>query len=303
MATGVMETTRLDFQRSRWEYFSPIKPLDLLTMLNLAAPEWNKVLLALTNLQDPEYHCTAKAFTTGDNRQLLDTLEMIFKYCDLLEMTHTKGYAKEIIFKVSLYSSGLKYAAPDFQNPYPASEFARDIEILAKRFEDELELRIFYALSSTRMPYYGKSELFGELVAEKFPNASLDIEEAGNCYALDRLTACVFHLMRVVERGLRALAKAMNIVMTNENWGRILDAIEAEIARREKLSVKDYPTKVEDLQFYSEAAKEFRYFKNAWRNHVMHQNYVILEYEEVLKVMDHVRDFMQHISKRLSEYS
>ena len=77
------------------------------------------------------------------------------------------------------------------------------MEVFAERFEDELRLRLFFALSPSRIEYFRKPELFGESVAEKFPGASLDIEEAGNCYALDRLTACIFHLMRVI-RGVCA---------------------------------------------------------------------------------------------------
>ena len=300
MATATLETTGLDFRRSRWEYFTP-EPLDLLTMLSLAAPEWNKVVKLLDELQNPKDYRTVKALTEGDNGTLSECLHLILKYCRTLEMAQTLSYATEISIQVSIQSAGRRDPGPNFEDLYTPKEFAQDMVILANRFEDELRLRIFFTLQPTRMDYYRKSELFGELVAEKFSGASLDVEEAGNCYALDRLTACIFHLMRVVERGLLALAKDLKITLTNENWGRILDAVEAKIAMIEKLPLKDYPTKMEDLQFYSEAAKEFRYFKNAWRNHVMHQNYMILEPEEVLKVIDHVRDFMQHISKRLSE--
>ena len=50
MATATLETTGLDFGRSRWEYFSPEQPLEIpLTMLNIAAPEWNKLSEPLQN--------------------------------------------------------------------------------------------------------------------------------------------------------------------------------------------------------------------------------------------------------------
>ena len=35
-----------------------------------------------------------------------------------------------------------------------------------------------------------------------FPGASFDVTEAGNCFAFERFTACVYHLMRVAEFGL-----------------------------------------------------------------------------------------------------
>jgi hypothetical protein len=42
-------------------------------------------------------------------------------------------------------------------------------------------------------------------------SASFDIEEAGKCLAFDRGTATVMHLMRVLEVGLKALAKVLQI--------------------------------------------------------------------------------------------
>lgn len=53
--------------------------------------------------------------------------------------------------------------------------------------------------------------MFGEKVSLNFPSALEDIKEVGNCYATDRNTACVFHCMRVVEYGLRALAKRLRV--------------------------------------------------------------------------------------------
>jgi hypothetical protein len=53
MATATIETTGLDVCRSGWEYFSP-EPIDLLTMLKLAAPEWNKVVIIPAQLQNPK---------------------------------------------------------------------------------------------------------------------------------------------------------------------------------------------------------------------------------------------------------
>jgi hypothetical protein len=51
-----------------------------------------------------------------------------------------------------------------------------------------------------------QDDLFGESVKKAFPSATYDIKESGNCLAADCATAAVFHLMRVAEYGLRALA-------------------------------------------------------------------------------------------------
>jgi hypothetical protein len=71
----------------------------------------------------------------------------------------------------------------------------QSIEVLMKK---ELADKEFFHVPKERVDFYNNKSLCGELVAEKFPYAVPDIIEAGNCYALDRPTACVFHLMRVI---------------------------------------------------------------------------------------------------------
>jgi hypothetical protein len=56
----------------------------------------------------------------------------------------------------------------------------------------------------------------------------------------------------------------------------------------------------ERLQFLSEAAKEFFYFKDGWRNYVTHRR---ADYDEhqALGTLEHVRAFMNHLSKHVAE--
>lgn len=114
--------------------------------------------------------------------------------------------------------------------------------------------------------------------------------------------------MRVLEYGLRTLAKRLRatiktkkgtiIPLDLQEWGNIIGAIEDKIEAM-KQRRKDRQ-KAEDLQFFSEAAKEFRYFKDAWCNHVMHTK-ASYDPHDAAKVMEHVKEFMQHIATRLEE--
>ena len=108
--------------------------------------------------------------------------------------------------------------------------------------------------------------------------------------------------MRILEIGLRALANDLKVTFPSpielENWQSIIEKIESEIRQ-----VNQQPKglqKSHDLQFYSEAAKEFRYFKDAWRNHVSHSREKYVE-TEAFRVLSHVKDFMQHLATRLKE--
>ena len=144
-----------------------------------------------------------------------------------------------------------------------------------------------------------KAPLFGTRVADRFPDAGRDIAAAGRCLALDEWTAAVFHLMRVVEHGLRDLADRVGatfpVAIELENWKNIIDAIEKRIR-----SVEQQPKsldKTADLQFYGIAASQFWHFKEAWRNHVSHSREHYDE-REAMQVYNAVGDFMQKIAER-----
>jgi hypothetical protein len=83
----------------------------------------------------------------------------------------------------------------------------------------ELESIMFFKILNELMEYYQDHHvLFGERVMTQFSSASYDIAEAGKCLALGRNTACVFHLMRVLEIGLTAFWKVFGISLPHTNW-------------------------------------------------------------------------------------
>jgi hypothetical protein len=180
------------------------------------------------------------------------------------------------------------------------NELLLRVQDVREALESELFTQLLISIPTFKAVYCNRQDGFGEDAAKAFPSTIIDMRDAGNCYAAGFDTACVFHSMRVLEKGLVALAKGLQVPLSNENWGKMLDGLEKVIGEIAKLPTKDNPTKPTDLQFYSEAVKEFRYFKDAWRNHVMHActRYTA---QEARKIMEHVQDFMQHLSLRLSE--
>lgn len=177
---------------------------------------------------------------------------------------------------------------------------------LNKCIETELILVHLLQVPSNKLVYWENPNLFGEEVTKNFGSALYDINEAGKCFALGRDTACVFHLMRVLEHCLRVIAKKLKIkFITNkgatvpvdlQEWGKIINKIEAQIQQMQNRPKSR--RKAEDLQFYSELAADFRYFKDAWRNHVMHTN-ANYDGKESAKIMAHVKSFMEHLATKL----
>jgi hypothetical protein len=105
--------------------------------------------------------------------------------------------------------------------------------------------------------------------------------------------------MRVLEHGLRALANDVGLTFDVQNWQNIIDQIEAKIRELGK-SLPRGVDKNERLQFLSEAAKEFVYFKDGWRNYVSHSRGTY-DKHQARSVMEHVKSFMNTLSTKLTE--
>ncbi len=180
-----------------------------------------------------------------------------------------------------------------------------DLEVqfreLRNRIDDEIAERAFFEMPPNRVQYYKCAHLFGEDVDKAFPSGILDIEESGKCYAMSRNTACIFHLMRVMEVGLRSLGKSLNNPnldpKRNPSWESILKKCDEELQK--PLNERSPEWRIDD-RFFSEATANLRAVKDAWRNPTMH---VDAQYddEKVIDVWNSVRAFMRHLALRLTE--
>jgi hypothetical protein len=98
-------------------------------------------------------------------------------------------------------------------------------------FQSEVAGQIYLLVLPHRVGYW-TSEADGLLgttinrilpAIESFPDAAYDLKEAGNCFAFERFTACVYHLMRVAEFGLVSVAQSIGVdeEKINKGWGRV----------------------------------------------------------------------------------
>jgi hypothetical protein len=168
-------------------------------------------------------------------------------------------------------------------------QIIHDVQELRGRLIDQIDSLTFLALSqSERALLEPAGPLFGPQVEAKFAEMSEDISEAGKCLALNRATAAVFHLMRVMEKALQCLGTELGIALVDgKNWQNILD--EANKA------IKGLPAKGARTKVLSEAAAHLYAVKLAWRNEVMHpkQTYTGDEADEIYR---HVRAFMRDLA-------
>lgn len=176
------------------------------------------------------------------------------------------------------------------------AELGKMTDELLNRIQDETESIICVMIPAGKAAYYNEPELFGNEVTNNFPSTLIDIEEGANCYALGRNTSTVFHLMRVLEIGLRALATSITITLPNNpNWGVILREINNELNK-----TPPNPIVTGQRQFYAEAYAHLDSIRIAWRNPTIHVERTYDE-DEALEVLQHVRSFMQHLATQIHE--
>jgi hypothetical protein len=161
------------------------------------------------------------------------------------------------------------------------------LEQLASIVESELSSSLFVHVPREGAAYFDQKELLGTAVIDKFPMIQYDMVEAGNCYALGRSTACVFHLMRIMEVGVQQFGNKLGVTLTEaKNWQNILDEVNK--------AIKALPTKDPATVAMSQASANLYAVKLAWRNEVMHPNdtYTLEEAEDILR---QVKLFMQQL--------
>lgn len=277
---------------SEWPEYQLVSLLD---MIKFKAPDFFRLTQTLieirTMIEGHERRGTPDEVISDDNTSFLES-----QFDKLLSLCQEMG----LILSVMLIKE-VKVAVHNRSN-YTILKFAREMKEVERRILHEMSLPLFMVMSRDKAEYYEKIDLFGSQVSANFPATVYDIEESGNCYATGRYTASVFHLMRVLEKGLHAFARELKITFPTplelENWQNIIEKIESEIKELNKLPKGQQ--KSDELQFYSEAAKEFRYFKDAWRNHVAHSRERYDE-RQAKRILEHVRDFMEHIAARIKE--
>jgi hypothetical protein len=145
--------------------------------------------------------------------------------------------------------------------------------------------------------------LFGEHFAAKFQtNGLYELDEAGKCLALGRSTASVFHLMRLLEIGIRATARCLQIPdplkPAERNWAIILKHI------WENGIEKKWPTAAArmsgDGALFESIHATLDAVKNPWRNETMHVEKKYTD-DEAEHIFIAVKGFMKTLASRMDE--
>lgn len=175
----------------------------------------------------------------------------------------------------------------------------------------ELSRHTFIRVDEKYSAFVDKDDLFGANVTARFPSAAEDLKNAGNALAVGLGTACVFHLMRAAEWGLRALATDRRLqfakgTLDSKQWGEIIIAFDSYAGKLVTFDAKNWPSesvRQAQVRFYQTAVKECRAFNDAWRRHVSHAHDGAFYYpEQANSVMTHTRAFLVMLATKIGEH-
>ena len=161
------------------------------------------------------------------------------------------------------------------------------------RLQDELNAVMFLSLSLSESLAYRAPHSGWESVIVRYRKTIRDIEEATKCLSLNRGTATVFHLMRVMEVGLKAAAKTIGVSYA-PSW-------ESYLRQLKTLLDMDWSKKSSRLRRHEPYLREvyglLSAVRVAWRNPTVHvrRDYTI---EEAREVYEAARTFMRHLASK-----
>lgn len=153
---------------------------------------------------------------------------------------------------------------------------------LESRFGDFLTQTKMFTLNPEESRFLGAADdLVGYVgFSAAFPRTSFEVEEAAKCLALGRYTASVFHGMRMLELGIRALAKRLSIPdptkPAEKNWAFILRAVKEKIDEQ-------YPKPMPGSEgaLFDELYANLESVRNPWRNATMHVETIYAPHEAI----------------------
>ena len=189
------------------------------------------------------------------------------------------------------------------------------LRVYAQTVKDAVVRYAFYGkflyIQKDRGGMVDQPTLLGAAVSQAFPKAVPDIRDAGNCLAAECNTAAVFHLMRVVEWGLRYLGGSFKLTYLKQTskggkiklsplpwsqWEDILNQIQIKIDQK-LIATKKGSAKQRDQEFYYPILQDISGVRDAWRNHVMHTR---SEYDrkQAEEILGHVTRIMSKLATR-----
>ncbi|WP_135211456.1 hypothetical protein [Vitreimonas flagellata] len=178
-----------------------------------------------------------------------------------------------------------------------------EYQLLKRALYAELDSKLLFYCPADRVGFFDSDDILSADARQAFSTAYAELREAGSCFALGRFTGAVLHCMRAAEIGVKTMTRALGHNPPNldqEDWHPLILKCEKVID-----TVRAMPKgadKEEFLKFYSQAAAQFRHFKDGWRVQAAHTRAPFSE-GEARAILTATVSFFETLASRLSENS
>jgi len=225
------------------------------------------------------------------NNYYVPMLKLCFAECERIELTAA-------LYRQPPFNSEIRQGIS-------WSGLRNQAKTMLEAIHSELCFRRFAFVPTEKATLHDKFGLVWQGIWDKLPDVKEDSQRAIDCYALEQDTACVFHLMRVAEIGLRSLAKKLHVKLIHRrtdcpieyaDWEKVIKEIKAILEKMHTLPAG--PKRQNKLELYSDAADHCVFMKDIWRNNVSHTRKPYND-SEALAVLDRVRDFMRFLAAKV----
>lgn len=242
----------------------------------------------LRSLDQAERYSPAVIKAMADD--ILGTLERLEGPCKDFDLTQSL----KAIARVRPRFKALEQAA-----------MASEVRHIRELVESETGDRYVYSITKENGDLLDSTyERWGALNT-RFPAIAPESDGAIICFAVDEYTACTFHLMRIAEIGLRALAHELAVVLPKDKpleWGLWGEIIRDTRKRADAILAgkPPGPGKDEAMAFYSRAVGHIEAFKYIYRDQTMHVR-ARFDRHQAASAMGHVREFMEGLATKITE--
>jgi hypothetical protein len=278
-----------------WEHL-PRGLMSLLDMINFVLLDFSVAYRAL----DQEIAFAAanaqslRPLTDDDLNRITGNLQWISDVSHRLALSHSNARLSRTLGAIRKFKIF----------PITYKEINDQLIILKEAIDDDIRIVHFFHHPPEKAELLLRFEIEWRPTISAFRSTRDEIIDAIDCYAMGHGTASVFHMMRVAELGLRALARERGVTFSKKplewaNWQEILEQTEAKTRAATK-GMAPGPAKDAAAAFYSGAIGQMHAFKDTYRNVTMH---VRKRYDELdaLRAINQVRDFMNGLSSKIDE--
>lgn len=217
----------------------------------------------------------------------LVSLRFVQDNCETLGLQVTLLKVKRII--TQLESLGIS-----------VQDFADASKDILERLRDELDSKLFLHINEDHVHYYNDPLHGWESAIDRFPSMGFDVEEAAKCLALNRYTACVFHLGRIAEIGVVAVANRVGYQSPRPGFGEVLNYMDQNLTKVREKYTEASPLFKGSVEFLAETTAHMHSVNQAWRQNVAHMDKKYTE-EEAERTFLAIKALMQHLATQLEE--